>query len=108
MTLEEHRIQLLKQITGCPGASAVRELIQEAHLMLVCFDLQPFTLRQFWVELRGALDPLQEELMYIRDHETRVLRGSVITAARVAVTGLVNEFDATSHGGVGSAGRRGC
>jgi hypothetical protein len=102
MTLEEHRIQLLKQIAGCTGAAAARDLIQEAHLMLVCFDLQPCTLRQFWVELRAELDPLQEELLYLSDHETRLLRGSVITAARVAATGLVNELDATSLGAVGN------
>jgi hypothetical protein len=95
MTLEEHRIQLLQRIAECGGAPAARNLIGEAHLMLVCCDLQPRTLRQFWEELREALDALQEELPFVRDHDIRVLRGSVFAAARVAATGLVNELDET-------------
>ena len=97
MTLEEHRIQLLKQISECAAASTARDLIGEAHLMLVCCELHPRTLRQYWEDLREALDVLQEELVYVRDRDTRVLRDSVIAAARVASTGLVNELAETSR-----------
>jgi len=96
MTLEEHRLQLLERIAACAGAAAARDLICDAHFMLVCCDLQPSTLRQFWEELRAALDMLQEELIYVSDRESKTLRGSVIAAARVAATGLVNELDEIS------------
>ena len=93
MTLEEHRLQLLERIAGCSGAAAARELVREAHFMLVCCDLQPSTLRQFWEELRAALDMLQEELIYVSDRESKTLRGAVLAAARVAATGLVNDLE---------------
>jgi hypothetical protein len=98
MTLEEHRIQLLTRIADCAGAPSARDLIREAHLLLVCCDLQPRTLRQFWEELRADLDVLQEELLYVRDREIQALRGVVIAAARVAATGLVNELSGTASG----------
>jgi hypothetical protein len=92
MTLEEHRIGLLKRITECAGAQVVRDLIAEADLLLVCCHLQPSTLHKFWTELRADLDVLQEELVYVRDSERRALRGSIIAAALVATTGLVNKL----------------
>lgn len=103
MTLEEHRIQLLKRISECPGAGVARDLIVEADLLLVCCDLEPSTLHKFWQELRADLDVLQEELMYVRDREVRALRGSVIAAAQVAAAGLVNKFADTSRQAAGKS-----
>ena len=95
MTLEEHRIQLLKRITESAGPQVARDLVAEGHTMLVCCQLQTGTLRKFWEELRADLDVLQEELVYVRDHDLRALRGSIIAAAKVAATGLVNELAET-------------
>ena len=66
--------------------------------MLVCCDLQPFTLRLFWEELRADLRKmLHEDLTYVSDHDIRLLRGSIIAAARVAATGLVNQLEQISR-----------
>jgi hypothetical protein len=102
MTLEEHRIELLKRILECAGPQIARDLIVEAHEMLICCGLQKGTLHKFWAELRADLDVMQEELIYVRDPGNRALRGSVMAAAQVATTGLMN---ALAEASLQSAGK---
>jgi hypothetical protein len=102
MTLEDYRIQLVKRIVECAGPHVVRDLVTEAHEMLIAFQLQPGTVGKFWRELRADLEVIYEEILYIHEPAARALRGAVITAAQVALTPYQNEVDETVLGAAGS------
>jgi hypothetical protein len=85
MTLDEYRLQTLRQIRDCVSPANGVELVADAHLVLSQSHLTVRTLQMFWSQLRADLDVLSEELMHTAESAERAARSGILAAVVNAV-----------------------
>jgi hypothetical protein len=90
LTLEEFRIQLLKQIRGCQDSLQAQELIVQAQLALKKSRLKQRTIQAFWLSMNKDLMVLEEGTVNVRVGDALAARTAVITAARAAISRYQN------------------
>lgn len=85
MTLEEYRRHLIERFKACGDASAARNLVAEAELMLANSRLAPVTQAAFWEELHQDLDILLEDTKFMTDRQASVKLSTIVLAAQARI-----------------------